>query len=329
MDASRLLIRLPNWLGDALMARPLLHALRASFPAATIWAIGRPVGRILERERVWDRWSALDELAGGRAHATALAGTRFDAGLILPPSFSSAWMFLRHGVARRIGFAADGRSWLLTHAVRRPPRGDLHLSEEYLRLGEPLALRPVLLPALAPAADELAAARERLERVGIGDRPFVVIGPGAAYGAAKRWPFERFVALARRFSARGWAALVAGAAEDRSIAEPMAAAIGERAHAIAGTTSLGEQLALCTLARLTVSNDSGLAHLAGATGAPTVAIFGSTSSAWTAPLGARVRIVQRAPVCSPCFQRTCAIGFRCLTAIDVAEVARICEEVAA
>jgi len=130
-------------------------------------------------------------------------------------------------------------------------------------------------------------------------------------------------------SARGWAALVAGAAEDRSIAEPMAAAIGERAHAIAGTTSLGEQLALCTLARLTVSNDSGLAHLAGATGAPTVAIFGSTSSAWTAPLGARVRIVQRAPVCSPCFQRTCAIGFRCLTAIDVAEVARICEEVAA
>src|SRR5262245_56810158 len=102
----------------------------------------------------------------------------------------------------------------------------------------------------------------------------------------------------------------------------MAAAIGAGGHRVAGGRGLGEQLALCAQARATISNDAGLAHLAGASGAPTVAIFGSTSSAWTAPLGARVRVVQRAPVCAPCFQRSCAIGTRCLTAIGVDEVAR-------
>jgi heptosyltransferase-2 len=80
------------------------------------------------------------------------------------------------------------------------------------------------------------------------------------------------------------------------------------------------QAALCAGAAVVVSNDSGMAHLAAATGAPTVAIFGSTASAWTAPLGPRVRVVQKAPVCSPCFRRECRIGYTCLTAVRVEDV---------
>jgi heptosyltransferase-2 len=98
---------------------------------------------------------------------------------------------------------------------------------------------------------------------------------------------------------------------------------------IAGETDLLTQAGLCARATLAVCNDSGLAHLAAATGAPTVVIFGSTSSAWTAPLGRRVRVVQRPPVCSPCFQRACRIGYGCLTRIEVAAVERACAEVAA
>ncbi|HYM80127.1 MAG TPA: lipopolysaccharide heptosyltransferase II [Candidatus Limnocylindria bacterium] len=331
-DARRLLIRLPNWLGDALMARPLLHALRASLPAAEIRAVGRPLGRVLERERLWDHWTPLQHLDDARkrvldedARKRAPCNNRFDAALILPPSFSSAWRLPRRRIPRRIGFAADGRSWLLTDAVHRPAPGEKHLSEEYLDLGARLGVRSAPLPVLRPSEDELAEARARLRRLEVGDRPFVVLGPGAAYGPAKRWPFERFVALARGFTARGFAALIAGAAEDCAITVPMATAIGEGAHSIAGQTSIAEQLALCTIARVTVSNDSGLAHLAAASGAPTVAIFGSTSSAWTAPRGPRVRIVQHPPVCSPCFQRTCAIGYRCLMNVDVGEVAHVCE----
>jgi lipopolysaccharide heptosyltransferase II len=122
---------------------------------------------------------------------------------------------------------------------------------------------------------------------------------------------------------------VCGAASDRAVCSEVAAGAGEGVVALAGETGIELQAALCAAASVAVCNDSGLAHLAAAVGAPTVAIFGSTSSAWTAPLGARVRVVQRAPVCSPCFQRTCAIGYRCLDAISVADVERACREVAA
>jgi heptosyltransferase-2 len=325
----RLLVRLPNWLGDLLMARPLLHALRASHPAAEVWCVGTSVSRLLERERVWDRWCSVAEAAGSRARPSALRGHSFAAALVLPPSFSSAWMVRRQACARRIGFSGEGRSWLLTHAVRRPAPGETHLSEEYLSLGEPLGLGRAPLPLLRPAPGDLARAAARLGALGVGEGPFLVLGPGAAYGPAKRWGFERFVALARRFTARGWAALVAGSAADRSLAVPMAAAIGPGAHAVAGETMLEEQLALCALARATVSNDSGLAHLAAAAGAATVALFGSTSSAWSAPLGPRVVVVQRAPACSPCFRRTCAIGYRCLEGIAVEAVERAVCSIAA
>src|SRR5207249_11593038 len=98
---------------------------------------------------------------------------------------------------------------------------------------------------------------------------------------------------------------------------------------LAGTTDLPLQAALLARAAVVVCNDSGLAHLAAAVGAPTVAVFGSTSSAWTMPLGPRVAVVQRAPVCSACFQRTGAIGLRCLMDVQVGDVLRACEAVAA
>ena len=325
----RFLIRLPNWLGDLLMARPLLHGLRASFADAELWAIGTPASRLLERERLWHRWIGTDAVVSGRDAHSPFHSQRFDAALILPPSFSSAWKLWRLDIGRRIGFASDLRSWLLTDAVERLARGERHLSEEYLELGGRLGVRRAPLPALQPSDEDLAQAGARLRRLGIGRAPFAVLGPGAFYGPAKRWPPERFVELGRRLTAGGHRVLVAGAATDRALATPIASAIGGGAHPIAGETSLAEQLALCFMARVTVTNDSGLAHLAAAVGAPTVAIFGSTSSAWTAPLGPRATVVQRAPVCAPCFQRTCKIGYRCLEEIAVEAVERACAAVVA
>jgi heptosyltransferase-2 len=125
------------------------------------------------------------------------------------------------------------------------------------------------------------------------------------------------------------AVLVCGVASERETCEDVAAAIGAQARSLAGVTSLPAQAALCARATLTVSNDSGLAHLAAATGAPTVVVFGSTSSAWTAPLGPCVRVVQRAPVCSPCFARDCAIGYACLAAVQVGMVTSAAGELVA
>jgi heptosyltransferase II len=312
---ERVLVRLPNWLGDALMARPALHALRAAQPRAEITACGpRVLLELLAPERLWQRAEALPAEPG---LAGRLRAARFDAALVLPPSFSSAWAAFRSRAHLRVGFAQEGRSWLLTRAVRRPARGDLHLSREYLALAAALDAPEVALPRLCVDAGRAREAAALLVRAGLAERPFAILGPGAAYGPAKRWSAERFAALGRRLAARGMSVLVCGAASERDVCDGVASASGPQARSLAGVTSLPVQGALCARAALIVSNDSGLAHLAAAAGSPTVVVFGSTSSAWTAPIGPRVCVVQRAPVCSPCFARDCAIGYACLDAVEV------------
>ncbi len=324
---ERVLVRLPNWLGDVLMARPALHALRAAQPQAEICACGpRALLELLAPEGLWQRAEALP---GGPGLVDRLRAARFDAALVLPPSFSSAWVAFRSGARLRVGFAQEGRSLLLTRATRRPARGDVHLSREYLELAAWLGSREVPLPALAVGPGAAGEAAALLSRVRLEERPFAILAPGAAYGPAKRWSAERFAALGRQLAARGLAVLVCGAASEREVCERVAAATGAEARPLAGMTSLPVQAALCAGAALAVSNDSGLAHLAAATGAPTVVVFGSTSSAWTVPLGPRVRVVQRAPVCSPCFARDCAIGYACLDAVGVAMVTSAAGEMVA
>ena len=310
----RVLVRLPNWLGDALMARPLLHALRRAHPEARIEAVGDPDFEALLESEPWDRfWLRVPP---------RLPEPGADVAVILPPSFSSAWDAWRWKARARLGFASDGRSLLLTHPWRRPERGEMHLSREYLALAAPLGVTEVPVPPLDPGDDVRGFTQELLEKTGgVPDR-WVVLGPGAIYGSAKRWPAERFAAVGRQLAARGLTVLVCGGKADLPLAEQVSRAIGPAARVLAGKTHLVQQLALCADAVATVCNDSGLAHLAAATGAPTVVVFGSTSSAWTAPLGAGVTVVQHPPVCSPCFRRTCAIGYRCLEAVSVEEVVR-------
>jgi heptosyltransferase-2 len=306
------------------MARPALHALRAAQPRAEITACGpRGLLELLAPEGLWQRTEALPASTG---LAGRLRAARFDAALVLPPSFSSAWLAFRSGARLRVGFAHEGRSLLLTHAVRRPARGDLHLSREYLQLAAALGAGEVPLPGLIVDAGAVREAAALLARAGLEGRAFAILGPGAAYGPAKRWSAERFTALGLRLAARGLGVLVCGAASEREVCDTVSAAIGAQALSLAGVTSLPVQAALCARAALAVSNDSGLAHLAAATGVPTVVVFGSTSSAWSAPLGPLVRVVQRAPVCSPCFARDCAIDYACLAAVEVATVTSIAVE---
>jgi heptosyltransferase-2 len=334
---ERILVRLPNWLGDALLSRPLLHAVSRAFPDASVTAWGLPaLLETLATDRAWreqEPWSS--DAAARRASLARLEVRHFDLALVLPPSFSSAWWAWRCGARARVGFATDARGLLLTHAVPRPDRGDLHLSEEYLELGRAVGAAAAGHPGLpnvttlAPADAGRAAARDRLAGCGLAGAPYAVLGPGAIYGPAKRWPADGFAAVGTELVARGIACLVCGTAAEREVCARVAESIGPAARSLAGETSLPELAALCAGAAVAVCNDSGLAHLAAAVGAPTVVVFGSTSSAWTAPLGPRVRIVQRAPVCSPCFQRTCRVGYRCLRDVHRDDVLRACADVGA
>lgn len=319
LSAGRVLVRLPNWLGDALMARPFLLALRAAAPRAVVTAVGPPaLLELLAGDAAWDE--ALSWPLSPGAEFPRMG--RPDVAFVLPPSFSSARFAWSVGARLRVGFSGEFRDLMLTRALRRPARGERHLACEYLSLlGEMRRGLPVVTPLrLSAAAGEQAAAL--LAETGLEGRPLAVLAPGAVYGPAKRWPADRFAALATGLVARGHAVAVCGGASEREACGAVVAACGPGAVTLAGRTSLPVQAALCARAAVVVSNDSGMAHLAGAAGAPTVAIFGSTASAWTAPLGPRVRVLQRPPVCSPCFRRTCRIGYACLGSISVEDVVR-------
>jgi heptosyltransferase-2 len=317
----RLAVRLPNWLGDCLLARPLLHALSAGLLSADLRAVGPaemlPLLAADLPEFTFEPWPT--DGAGRSALARKLREWGANVVLVLPPSFSSAWHARGWGASRRIG-------WLLTEALRRPVRGDRHVSEEFLELGARLGVVPVALPPL-PVGPEARAAAVRLRaEAGLGDASYAVLGPGAAYGPAKRWPAERFAEVGERLRRRGLALVLAGAREDAAACAAVRERLGGGCADLSGRTDLAALAGLCAAARVVVCNDSGLGHLAAALGIPTVTVFGSTSSAWTAPLGSRVRVVQHAPPCSPCFRRTCAIGYRCLESVSPECVACACKE---
>ena len=325
MAPARVLVRFPNWLGDVLMARPALHAMRAAWPAARFLGVGPvpllalPASEGLLEESVgWPK-----DASGRRAAMARVRAWSPETAVVLPASFSSAWLAWHSGARVRAGFRAEWRSALLTHAPARSRRGDRHQSDEFLDLVGLLGVREVSVPVLAPATAAVVAARAALAEVGVLEHePYAILGPRSAYGPAREWFGERFVAAGQGLAARGLRIVVCGTSAEAAACTTVATGVGPAAVSLAGRTDLPALTALAAGARLALCNDSGLAHLAAATGAPTLQIYGSASSGWTAARGPRVRVLHRAPVCSPCWRRTCRIGTRCLDAVGVAWVLR-------
>ena len=265
------------------------------------------------------RWPQDDP--GRAVVATRVSAWRPEVALVLPASFSSAWLAWRSRAPERVGYRGEWRELLLTRALPRAPRGERHLSDEYLDLGATLGLREVAVPLLQPTPAGRAAAAAVLGALpAAGNEAYAVLAPRSAYGPAREWFPERFAEAGRALASRGLRVLVSGTAAETASCEAVARGIGAGAVSLAGRTSLPALVALVAGARLALCNDSGLAHLAAATGTRTVQIYGSAASGWTAARGPHVRILHRAPVCSPCWRRNCVIGTRCLAAVSVAWV---------
>jgi heptosyltransferase-2 len=150
----------------------------------------------------------------------------------------------------------------------------------------------------------------------------IAIAPAAAYGPAKEWPAEHYGKLIDLLAERdGAEAILVGAPAERAQCVEVAAASRVGAMVAAGETTVGELIALLSLCDGFIGNDSGCAHLAGALGIPTVAIFGSTNPDRTAPIGNRARVIYHKLECSPCLARTCRFGhYHCLTQIEPTEL---------
>src|SRR5579864_8479551 len=321
---GRVLVRAPNWLGDAVLALPAIAAIRRHFPGVHLAVAGpAPVAAIFREVTAAQPDQVIE------APAVIRAG-RFDLGILLPNSFQSAWELRRAGVPDRWGYATSGRGLLLTRrSTPERTRGVRHHADYFrglvIGLGMTVDERPPQVtasPATRAQADALLAQLRVPPTAAI-----VGLAPGAAYGQAKQWPPDRAAGLAARLvRERDVTCLVVGAAHDQPAARAMETWLRARAPEtlarvidLTGRTSVSGLVGVAERCRAFVSNDSGAMHVAAAVGRPVIAIFGPTDERSTRPIGDHA--VLTAPVfCRPCMLRDCPIDHRCMKRITVDQV---------
>ncbi len=338
----RLVVLAPNWLGDAVMALPAMADLRRHFPDAALTVAGRrSVAPLFEMVDGIDAVLPLPGRGGLRGawswkeDGAALAAGDFEAAVIFPNSFASALAAKHAGIDERWGYAVDLRSHLLTRAVPRPPRG-LDQAAYYQALVEGIGVTP------GPRHARVRSGGVPVPDAVAGASPYVVLAPGAAYGRAKQWPPHRYAELAAiLMRERDVSVVLVGSQGDAAACREIGTVLRQQSGApsgappaaasarlvdLSGRTTLAELAAVMAGARAVVSNDSGAMHLAGAVGAPVVAVFGATDERRTAPLTSGPdapvpAIVTHEAWCRPCMLRECPIDHRCMTGISARAVA--------
>jgi heptosyltransferase-2 len=319
----------PNWLGDAVMALPLIGALHRAWPLTEIVVAARASVAPLYSMVPAARETLVLEGSGGRhavayagANASRLASGGFDAALLLPNSFLAAWLAWRAKVPERWGIARDLRTRLLTRPIPRPRRYG-HQVEYYNSIGAALDIASdAAFASIDVPASAVQRGRGLLDASGVGT-PYAVIAPGAAYGSAKQWPVDRFAELCRLLGDKGIRTVAVGAKGDA----PACRDVARLAPVVdlCGQTDVPTLAAIMAAAAAVVTNDSGAMHLAAAVGARVFAVFGPTDDHKTAPLPAgptapAATILTTKVWCRPCMLRECPIDHRCMTRVTAAEV---------
>lgn len=332
MNFSKILIRVPNWLGDTMMSTPTVLAVRKMFPKAKLSILAKPVFTTF-----WREYPGVDEviglekgLGGFWEIVSTLKQKQFDAALIMPTSLSSAFLAFAAGVPIRIGWGGEAREIFLTHVVARPQPRQKHLVWEYLELAQKGLETKVSGSSFQLHGPITQEAVRGLRQVWLdtgvpAQKAFIALAPGATYGPAKRWPLPYWQELMKRLlGERKESLLILGGMEEEAYLRPLMEGIdpknASRVHLLAGRTTTTILAAMLSKCKLMVTNDSGPMHVTAAVGTPTVAIFGSSSPTWTRPFGLGHEVIYKHLECSPCFQRTCPIGYKCLHAISVEEV---------
>ena len=328
---ERVLIRGTNWIGDVVMTLPAVAAVRKTWPTARISVLAKPwVAEVYRLSEDVDDVIVFQEpghhagIGGKLRLARELRGIGFDCAILLQNAIEAAIIAGLAGIPFRAGYNSDGRGLLLTHAVRRTKAiRRVHQIDYYIEMVRALGCTPAARDVrLHPGRDYDGLAEALLNRFGIAENRLLIgIAPGAAYGPAKKWSPERFAAVADRLiDDTGGQTILFGSGGDR---ESTAAVQGSARHSlidIAGMTNLKEAIALIARCSLFISNDSGLMHVAGALGVPTIALFGSTNPATTSPVGEKSVIIHHDVDCSPCLKPVCPTDFRCMEMIGVEEV---------
>ena len=317
--AARTLVISPNWIGDAVMAQPLLRRLKELHP-------GRPID-VLAPKWVAPVWEAMPEVAEvmetpfrhgalqlgeRRKFARQLATRGYADSYVLPNTLKYALIPWMANIPRRVGYKGEMRYGLVNvmhHDERSAPRP---MAQFYAALADAPVRnlpRPDKLPQPRMEVDAQESA-QAIRRMGMDENVrYLVFAPGAEFGPAKRWPTARYAELARMVqqSHPGVEILLLGSGKDKDVCDEIVQA-APGARNLAGITSLREAIALIARANAVVTNDSGLMHIAAALGRPLVAVYGPTDPRHTPPLSDLARVLWLHLDCAPCQKRECPLG---------------------
>jgi len=309
----------PSWVGDMVMAQTLFICLKHQHPSCNIDVLAPEWSRPI-LERMPEVRQALSfpvghgvlDLATRRRGAQGLRG-QYQQAILLPNSLKSALVPFLAGISKRTGWKGEMRYGLLNDLRKLDKARYPLMIERFMALAfEPDAALPQPYPH-PQLRIETHSRDQALARFGLSlDRPVLALCPGAEFGESKRWPAAHFAEVAERKIREGWQVWLFGSKNDhpvgQDIVQRLIPGLREEVVNLAGETSLAEAIDLLSCADAVVSNDSGLMHVSAALGRPLVAVYGSTSPAFTPPLSDRVETVRLGLECSPCFDRTCRFG---------------------
>ncbi len=320
---SPVLVVGPAWVGDMVMAQSLFKTLKAAAPdhpldvLAPAWSAALLARMPEVRDTVTTPFThGRLQLGQRRRVAHALKSRAYRRAIILPNSYKSALIPWFARIPRRTGYVGEQR-WGLVNDIRRLDRQALPMTvQRFVALAAPRGAPPPVadtLPAPALCTDDARAA-DTCSALGLDtERPVLALCPGAEYGPAKRWPVAHFAAVARAKHELGWQVWLLGSTRDREACDAVRALTGPDCVNLAGRTTLEQVIDVLSRARLVVSNDSGLMHIAAALDRPLIALYGSSDPGFTPPLSPRAQVLWLHLECSPCFERHCPLGHtRCL-----------------
>jgi heptosyltransferase-2 len=322
--AGRILVISPNWIGDAVMAQPLLHLLCERSPGmpidvlapswvAPVWRAVREVDAVIEAPFRHGKLQWRER----RSFARQLRERGYAEAYVLPNTIKFALIPWMAGIPRRVGYKGEMRYGLINvmhHDDKRAPRPMVSFYAALANAPAKTVPPPSALPRPTLFVDDgkIAAgvARFGLSR----SAPLVAFAPGAEFGSAKRWPPSHFAELANtiRQTHPDAQIVLLGSPKDREVCEEI---VAQAPHAknLAGATSLDDAIALIAAANAMVSNDSGLLHIASAFNRPVVAIYGPTDPGHAPPFSDMAASLSLHLECSPCRQRECPLGHhRCM-----------------
>lgn len=320
---SKLLIRVPNWLGDAVMSTCAVRRFCFEHPLDEITLFGDPASLEVFLHfphkptlRPYYRKDKHSGFIGFRQCIQELKRDGFDRGILLTNSFSSAWMFFLSRISERKGYKGQFRSGLLTQSVA-VRNEDTHQAARYDYLLNDGVQNP-LCPQIYVNDAEREAAYSLIQKLDLRSEEWIGMAVGAMKGNAKRWPIERYAGLARQCVQNGLKVVLFGTLKEKQLTQFVCEYAGKGVHDLAGQTTLRELFALIEQCPLMLTNDSGAMHVATALQTPLLAIFGPTDPQDTGPLGEMHTIIRVELECSPCKKAECPLEHhQCMRKISI------------